>query len=118
VNVNEFLNQWEGYRTGIKNINKCNIWYMYMRIEENGNVYPCNNTDDEYNMWNINDSKIQDIWNNFNYKQFREKIYQWNLLNGCCHKDEGANGSNYKIRRLIDEKESNDIPTQEQELYI
>lgn len=118
VNVNEFLNQWDWHQTWIKSISKCNVWYMYMRIEENGDVYPCNNITSEYNMWNINNSYIGDIWNSKKYIKFRENIFQGKLLKNCCNVNENAHGGNYKIRKLIDEKESDDIPQQEKELYL
>jgi len=113
VNIKEFILQGNGLRTGVKNFKKCSVWYMYMRIEESGDVYPCNSTPDEYNMGNINDQPLSNIWKNPYYTWFREDVFSWKFYSNCCHKNENTSWANYKIRRFIDEESSFDYPLKE-----
>lgn len=103
INSEHFINQWKGFRTWLEKITKCNVWYMYARIEENGNIYPCNNTTSDYLMWNINKQKFSEIWKSNMYNSFKEAIYQGKLLNTCCQNNAVANGGNYKLRMFVDE---------------
>jgi radical SAM protein with 4Fe4S-binding SPASM domain len=115
VNTKEFLLQWSWLRTWVKNFKKCSIGYMYMRIEEDGSVYPCNSTPKEYNMGNLNENSLSEIWDRKYYSGFREDVFSGKLHSKCCDKSENTSGSNYKIRRFIDEESSYDYPLKERE---
>lgn len=68
--------------------NKCIAPWIAPFVEPNGNVVPCDGVD--IIMGNAKEEKMEKIWNNDKYKDFREKIQKYGISHPicrrCCHR--------------------------------
>jgi len=101
LNHEEFFEQVKWNKSWVARIKRCNAWYMYARIEESGDVYPCNNTRKSFLKWNLYQNSFQEIW--ASYDDFKENVYKWEFEISCCSNNAATNWGNYKLRMFLDD---------------
>jgi len=99
-NLVDFLQQLTYSGIGFEKNTACFMGYLYVFINELGDVYYCNNIQEEFLMGNLNNQSLKDIWLSSKYQTMRKRLYKGDFLSVCqeCLK---KRGSNFKTRFFV-----------------
>ena len=66
----------------------CAMSSIYLKIEPNGDVYPCCVAPPELKMGNVNQASVEEIWNGKEYRNFRARMFAGDYPEACLGCDQ------------------------------
>lgn len=61
----------------------CSMASHYVKIEPNGDVFPCCRAPRELRMGNVHQEPLAEIWNGANYRSFRRRMFDGDYPEPC-----------------------------------
>jgi radical SAM protein with 4Fe4S-binding SPASM domain len=82
-------------------IPKCILPWVYLEIEQNGNVHPCCQND--YVLGKLKESSIEQIWNGDKMSEFRLSLLKDQLPDTCLSCKKAEELQSYSVRKIYNE---------------